>query len=563
MGSLLALQARISRLPWQLYLISAVIAAVLAAVYVRQEHPAYAWDWGSYWRMFRVLGVLSTESIGRFVVVVVSSISSADYNVSGLIPLVPVYSLFGGERTAYVAAICAAYVVPAAMVAAHLALPAGAHENAKRLSILCALLMPVFWNAALRGMIDVLGLIPLGLACHMLWKTRYLTQATRHDAAILGVLLWLPFLIRRWYAISLVALICLSVLAALAILLHERRKADPMQKPLHAMETLACWAIAGRSALICLLVFQLSLVVRILTTDYGEIYSAYQLSFVEQIAVHYRNFGPIILVFMMIGLAVDILQRCWKNLFFLGVAVVTVLMFMQVQSPGVQHFLPVALMIFPTCFSGVYFLWQRLAMPLRFLLPLLLLLNFANSYFPISGGALQMVRSALVGPSYPPLHLQNLDEYRRLINDLLTIDTTSKIAVFASSMELSDSLLVALDPRLEARLLQVSHVDLRDGFNWDVLDADYAVIGRPTPLHLNPEGQRVISVPSEAIAASQSIGASYISTGHHYGLDNGIVAQVYRRFRSIPEDDLSDLRNTFHRLYPQWSQDSPIAQQAD
>ena len=552
-----------ARSVFSIYLPFALFAILLATAYVHVEHPAYAWEWGSYWILFRELGELATQDFGRFIVITLSSISSWDYNASGLMPLMPVYLLLGGDRTTYIAAVCALYVVPAAIVAAHLAVTPDARESTKRLAIGSAVLVPVFWNAALRGMIDVVGLIPLGFASLLLLKTRFLTRANWRNAAEVGVFIWLTFLIRRWYAFSLVALISLSILAAIILLLHERRAAKPGPSMRLEGETLGRWAIVGFTVLLCLALYQRPLVTRILTTHYGEIYSAYQRVPFDQLATYYREFGPVLLSFLAAGLMIDITQRNWRNLFFFTVAGATVVLFMQVQAPGVQHVLPVAFMAFPCCFSGILFAWRKLSAPWGLAVPLVLLLNFGNSYLPPSAGPLQTVRSALGGPTYPPLHLEHYGEYQRLVRDLMALDANARVAVFASSQDLGDSLLVALDFRLNPRLSIVSQVDLRDGFNWDVLTAEYALIGRPTPLHLPPEGQQVVVIPSESIASGTGIGASYVSTGQRYTLDHGIVAELYRRFRPIPETDISELKKTFRRMYPQWPEENervPLAQ---
>ncbi|MEJ1938447.1 hypothetical protein WDZ92_50275, partial [Nostoc sp. NIES-2111] len=235
-----------------------------------------------------------------FLAFTTQSISEEDYNVSGLWPLLPVYWLLGGDRVVYVAAICALYVVPAALVAAYLALQGRSAAGPVWLAVISALLMPVFWNAALRGMIDPIGLIPLGLAASMIWNTRFLTQGSRRAALGLGVLLWLPFLFRRWFAFSLVALIGLSLVAALCTLLLNR-KADGRPLLAQLRDTLGRWSLAGLATILGLVLYQLPLVDRILHTDYSDIYSAYQMSVWDHVTAYSANFGPVVAVFLALG----------------------------------------------------------------------------------------------------------------------------------------------------------------------------------------------------------------------------------------------------------------------
>ena len=103
------------------YLPCAVLAVCFAAIYVRVEQPVYAWDWGMHWGIFRWLGRSLLEDPWKAGREVFETIQGSDYNALGLVPLVPVYLAFGGERLPYIAALCALYVVPAAMMAARLA----------------------------------------------------------------------------------------------------------------------------------------------------------------------------------------------------------------------------------------------------------------------------------------------------------------------------------------------------------------------------------------------------------------------------------------------------------
>lgn len=539
-------------LAW-VYLPCAVLAAGFAAAYVSSEDPVYFWDWGMYWSFYRYLGEVAAESPLEAIGLALKTIAESDYNFSGLLPLMPVYFAFGDGRLPYVAAICAFYVVPAALVTALLAVRGNGMKGPAWLAVFSALLMPVFWNAALRGMIDPIGLVPLGGAALVILNTRFLTSATWKTAAWLGMLLWLPFLLRRWYAYSIVALVALSLLGALIVVWQQRRETGESAKWTQPLGTLGRWMIAGVVTAGALIACQLPLVERILGTDYGYVYSAYSSSRGEQFLSYYANIGPVIGAFAVIGLAVDWRRRNWEPLFLFSVAAIVGIWFgVQHFAPGVQHYLPIAMMMFPACFTGIAFAWQRLGPLARLAVPALLLVNFANAYLPPSAGMLQDWRDALGGPGYPPLRLDQYAEYRRLAQDLLALGEDKRVAVFASSPALSRSLLNAVEHRLGRRFVAVGEVDLRDRFNWDALDADYAVVSSPVQLHLRPSGQQVISIPVAAIRSATGVGKSFSATGQTYRLSNGVVAELYRRNRPIPAEDLAEFKEQFYRIYPAW-----------
>jgi len=209
-------------------------------------------------------------------------------------------------------------------------------------------------------------------------------------------------------------------------------------------------------------------------------------------------------------------------------------------------------MIYPAFYSGVAFLSRILSPRLNLLVLVFLALNFTNNFWPSRLGFVEPLRDYLSTSRYPPLQLENYSEYQRLTQDLVALDNSSRIAVFASSPLLADSLLVEISPALRRRMVLVGHVDLRDRFYWESLMSDYFVVARPIPLHLSPDGQRVITYPAEEILNHFGIGLSLETTGRTYRLGGGIVAEVYKRTRAVPATDIERLAERFYALYPSW-----------
>ncbi len=531
----------------RIYLICALPAVAFSVLYVLNEHPAYLWDWGGYWNAYADYGQTSLESPARWLSRVVQSVRGDDYNPSGVVPLTPVYWIFGGGREFYVAAIIAVYLVPAALIAARLAQTSlGDLSPLRPLAVFAALAFPVFWNAALRGMIDVAGLIPLGLATLLVLRTSFLSRATLKEAIWFGLLLWATFLLRRWYAFAVVALILTSGAAALLVIMKNHR---PVVTELR--RTILRYSVAGIFFLVALIVFQGDLVRKILQTSYSDAYSAYQSDAAWQISQYTGYFGYLALGLAALGLLVDLMQRRMKSLFLFCTAVLTALLFARVQAPSLQHLLPVGLFLFPGFYAGLAFLHDRLG-PARPVLWLLLALNFVSTYLPDRWEVADQARVLFPQIHTPPLYLENYAEYQRLLADLKALDPEKKVAVFASSPILSDSLLAALSPDLNHRIEWISQVDSRDGFRWASLMADYFVVGQPTPLHLNPPDQRVIQFPADEISQGTGIGAAMSALPDSYALAGGVTARIYARVRPLGLQDVSPLAERFFAAYPDW-----------
>jgi len=528
---------------------------VFVTFYVHAEHPAYVWDFSGYWDQYKNTGRHFLEDWRDALQQTQLLIASQDYNPSSILPLLPIYWLFGGDRAAYVAGIAVIYLVPVAFVAARLArADAGPQARLCLLTLFVAFTYPAFWRPTLRGMVDVAGLLPLGLAALILFRTDYLTKASRKTALGFGLLLWSAFLLRRWYAFSLVALVMTALLFLFATALSNRRPLAPVLRA-----AIPNYAVAGVTALVALGCFQPHLLTRILTTNYSDSYSAYQADLTGQLKIYYDHLGLWLLALAATGLVADLRRKRMRSAFGACVAILTMALFSRIQAPGLQHSLPVELFLFPAYVSGLLFLAQRLPAP-RLAAPalgVLASLNFLSTFAPFGWGAGEPARLLFPQARYGPLRLAQYNEYLRLISDLKALEPGATIAVFASSFTMSNSVLATLDPTVARRLEYVAHVDRRDGFDWMTLAADYALIGEPTPLHLKAGSQKIIEFPAQDIAAGVGVGAAFVDTGRRYSLDDGVTAQLYKRLRSVSAGEIGTLANRFYEIYPDWRTEKP------
>ena len=524
------------------------VAFVLA--YVSAEHPAYVWDYNSFWTLYRGLGEAFSQSWIQSLVQLRLSVAVEDYNPSTMVPLLPVYWLLGDERPVFIASVALVYLLPAAFIASLLAqADSNAAPKASRLALFAALFFTPFWAPTLRGYVDIAGLVPLGLAALLLRKTDYLTRAQTHTAIGFGLLLWCAFLFRRWYAFALVALV---LNALFLVLMQTLRQQRPWWK-VYA-EALSNYYVAAASALIGGILFQPIIIMRIFQTSYVDAYSSYQSDLITQLELYYDHLGLWVLMIVTIGLVADLARKRRQSLSYAGVAILTALLFSRIQAPGLHHILPVALFLFPAYVAGLTFLVERRGSPriCAFALCCVMALNFFSSFAPMGWGAFEPVRMAFPRARHAPLHLAQYAEYQRLIADIKGLETSARTVVFASSFTLSDSLLIALDNALAPRIERVSHVDRRDGFSWKALSADYAIIGAPTQLHLKAEGQRVIAFPSQSLSAGTGVGAAFMDTGRTYQLDDDVTAHLYKRTRPVTAAEISELAEKFYLVYPDW-----------
>ena len=525
-------------------------ALVFTSAYVAAEHPIYHGDYLLYYAIYKSFAQTFVESWTHGLLNLKFAISHDYYNPSSIIPLLPIAWFLGDDRVYYVAGIVLIYLTPAAFIAARIAQADATPIQRPGLpTLFAAFLFPVFWMPTLRGMVDIAGLVPLGLATLLLHRTDYLSKAHWKDAVVLGLLLWCAFLFRRWYAFSIVALVMAAVILNVAIATWRR---SPIKGTITAISVK--YGIAAAIALLAAVLVQPLLINRILLTSYTNAYAAFQRDLPSQLQIYYDHLGFCVLAFVTIGLIVAIMQRRTLPLFCACVAVLTAVLFARVQAPDRHHILPIALFLFPAYFAGLAHVMQRLMTPpvAASVMGIVACMNFLSTFVPFGWGVAEPLRTAFPRAYHAPLRLQAFEEYKRLATDLKNLEPDTTIAIFASSGLLAHDMIESIEPALEPRIKTVAAIDNRDGFLWSILGADHAVIGVPTPIGLNPGSQRVIEYPTQSIRAGTGIGAAFMDTGRAYHLDGGVTAHLYKRLRAVTADEISDLANRFYEVYPDW-----------
>jgi len=201
---------------------AALLAALFARIYVGGEDGIYTWDFRGYWDRYEEISSLLSSADVRGILRHLARIVKEDYNVSPVLALQPFSFLFTDSRLGYIVAIAVTYLVPAAFITAYLATLLARGPNVRPMSATCsntylpllalALTFPPFWTPSLRGFPDVVGLIPLGLAATIAVTTDFAAKVAVKRAILFGLLLWACFLLRRWYAYAVVALVASSFL---------------------------------------------------------------------------------------------------------------------------------------------------------------------------------------------------------------------------------------------------------------------------------------------------------------------------------------------------------------
>lgn len=549
------------------------LSVAFSAYYVGQEKYVYYWDWAGYWLKY-------TELVNRTLTKpllalrnVLGSIRSDDYNLFPLVALLPAGLSFGTGRVAYVAAITAFSLVPAAVLLSAVVWRMSARPLSWAGLLLCTVgvvaLHPL-WVPVLRGMPDVAGMVLLGAILWLLFS-RPLHEQPMARIFVMGGLLAMLVLTRRWYMFWAV---CFFPAALLAYGINVHAEHGDKKAYVGLIKRIVVAGIVFASALFLVAT---PLMLRVAGTSYGDIYSAYKFSgslleFVQKAVDH---FGVGILACAAAGMAWLLYRKQSRfNALFLLVHVVLVfVMFSRTQDFGVQHYyllFPIVAAGIAASILGACTLASRfvgLALSLGILAVVFLSSLFA--FFPGARAVAPVFEIAAPQKNYYPMIRNDLAELFRMVGSLDEINrrSSAKIYVLASSDVLNVGIMHVACRKYQTaysfcdNIVWVSDVDKRDKFPSTFMTATHVLVAEPAQYHLRPEDQRVVGELLSFVLDNSRADGLFFRLPDTFELDGGVKAAIYSRNRPFSEQDLENLRRRFTAFYPDWKLDLPADSQ--
>lgn len=538
-----------------LYFASFLLVALISIYYVSNEQNIYFWDSNGYWRFWQQFSEGVSKNPTGSLLTLIHSIRNDDYN---LLP-VAITSLFyivgGGDRVIYIFSIASVYLFPVVLLFSLLLT-----QTTKDISLswkILTLALPMtfvaFWSPTLRGYPDICGLAFIIYAVYFSNKHDFSLKLDIRKAVFFGVVMLAPFLLRRWYAYTVV-----SLYLSLPVLNYYFHK-DDRHSLAKVRKIIAFFLFSGLTSVFVSVIFQWSLLKRIASTDYSFIYSAYQSSVKTSLINVAHDIGYYLIPFFVASIIMSICKKKNKkdyvvifsafNLFF------SFFIFTKTQSPGLQHCLPFALWMLVASMLGLHNLMSKLKgkHSERIITCLVLfacVLIGKASLFDRSNSSFDKY----LPTKYLPMRLDNYDNYLRLSSDIKgMLHDGDRLTVLSSSSVLNDNMLDTLsDNKLSQYIAGASQVDLRDGLNLQSIMSKYFIVADPIQTHLSPSGQQVITIPADEILKNYGIGKAFEKIGSGYALDNGVTAYIYKKVRPLTSEEITTFISRYYVSYPQW-----------
>lgn len=539
---------------------------VLVYSFVINEKYIYFWDYSGYWASWINISEIFTKNPSKAMAILWDSIRYSDYNMLPVMMLIPWNILFGDSRVSYILAIANLFAIPSAILILYFIKKNVIHENNKSLILhlfifMIILLLPQLWIPLLRGEVGVVGIAIIACILIIYFK-KPVEDQDFSSIFIIGALLCLLILMRRWYAYWTVSFF-ISVFVD--VLIMEFLKKNYSIKS----HFKSLWNVIKIGILSSLLFFFISTpyAMKMLVTDYSDIYSAYKSNDTVWLAFRsfYYSFGPVWVFLSVAGIICSIfIPKLRRISLFLCLQFLTIFtLFSRVQNFGPQHYYLLVSMVLIFVTILLYYIYKfnivfLVKGILLFSIFIVILLNFSVVFIPYSVNSNMLIKNISSVEKCYPMIRNDINVIYDIYNTLYSISKldNDRIYVLSSSFIFNDDILKNITlfdrsiPNINDKIFSSNHVDKRDGFPNQFITAKYVLVCSPIQYHLRTSDQRVIGILADQLLNMKLIGRSYRKMDYDFILDSNVHVFVYEKVSPIKQEDLNEIAKIFHSYYP-------------
>ncbi len=546
-------------------LISLFLTIAIVSLYVLSERSFYWWDYSTYSEQVN-------QKFADFLRAPFWAIqqtwwsTNKDYSDYPTLLLIPFRAIFGESRLSYIVSVAIAYLFPLALTLGAIAtqLIPSRSKLVYWSSLIITFLMPAFWAPTLRGYVDAGGALLISSAVLIYLRDRSLTK--RWQVITLGIILGFLPLFRRHF-------LYIGIAFFLALLLQATTEPWTQWKPdvrltkRYIVLRLRQIGWVGLTSLATLIVFGTPFVVRLFTTNFAELYSAYEVPFSQGMQYYGTSYGWIACLLAALGFAIAhkirLMDRAIAAFLIPFYSFAFLIWVFKTKMVGVHyttHFTPLIILGLVTLVWSVErSLSGKQLLIARWVLGVCLGVNALIGFMPASiltntpirltqpGMTIQPIQqgtkiSELFSANYAPLRRSDYSELVKLTQTLQTLTPKQEaIYVGGASGIFNTSLLknadVALHHKKTLNFLPVGDIDTRDNYPIQgLLQADYVVASEPFQYNIRPEDQEIVRVVSDIFRQNWEFSKDFKKLPTQFKLDQSVVVSIYQRVRetSLP-----------------------------
>lgn len=534
-----------------------LICLLISYFFTATENDIYSFDFLAYWQMFSDYSAMLFNDPSLYIRKTLHEVYSQDYNPLASSIIAPAYYLFGGSRFVFISTVSICYLIPVSYLTYLIVRDATKINNAVTYAV-CLFISVSFigyWKPILRGYPDIVSMIPLLYCIYYTQRHSLSLKIDIRRAVLVGILLWLPFVLRRWYAYTIVA-------TYLALPLAELFWSKSRKYKKTVINLFVNFTIAGVVSVVLVIIFQKDVAIRAITTDYSSVYSAYGLPVLESMHKTIAHIGYFLFVSCLLCFVISYftIKESRKVIFTISfILVLSYILFVRTQSPGHQHEIPfVTWMLIPLLMVMTSLLNKIKNSELK---AQSVVASILVSVLITSASIYRSTFSDWFGRTLFPekvyqLKLDNYENYLTMvgyIKDLVLSGNVQYVSVISSGGVLNQSMLKYMAKgSLDNRIKLTPQVDLRDGLPIDSLLSEYLVVVTPVDTHL-PQGQEVIKITANEILSGKGLGSHYEEL-KRFHLANNAYGIIYKKSSPFTVSEVKNFITEFSQYYPDWEE---------
>ena len=517
-----------------------------------QENFIYYWDYGSYW--YKTLDFSNTLFDDPTVALsqLYSSINSEEYNFLLCVLIALPLKIAGSSYFAFIIINIIMFYIPWAFMISYVFYITVEYYSIKHINIVWIFFISLLWGVALipvlDGYIDIATMLPL-CAAYLLVIDRSWGKIEWAKDFLLGCCILTIILFRRYFAYSVIggAVFAISYWLTEGINNNDGDKFDLLKK--RAIDMTVSISVVG----IVLLIFFKDFLIMSIFNNYSVAYSAYKST--DYLGEWFRLvkwYGLFNISLAMAGL----LTSYYKTRRYLIISLVlnllvTCSLFFFVQDMGEQHYYTNIFILLFLILMGI----NNLAYSNRCkkIIPIVLIcvgINFL-SFLGIENYGSFLWQT----PKYEAKSRNDIDVLKELETYLGVLNEQGYSGVYClgSSGIINNDILYKLNApnfSIPYICMNVSQVDLRDGFNTNFFDANVILACDPPQYHLS-NGQDLLLKLNEIFLEGNIFSENY-QLKETFCLDNNVNVMVYVKVRPLNHEDIEYVRNICHELYPDY-----------
>lgn len=534
------------------------------------EHALYPWDFIGFWQIgdelmhrphHRILGAIVT--FGRSF--------QGIYNDLLALPSACMMLLWGPSRFCYILSNVVFLVIPVAFVSlwlfSGLARVTWVQTVSLMLAFVSLLAVPLPWVVTISGMTDVGGLIMAAITSDLLIRTGIRSKSPVRWLTI-GAAMAMIALSKRWYIYLVIG--WLAVLAVESAIHWVKTSLLSRSIALSSIIESAYGPFLCACGLLAVYMLSFPLPLQFLTTNYSDLYEAYQegASFIQALKI---NLGLIIGAYGLAQVALSFLcfltalffsRTRRPSLYIYVPGLLALLGFSRVQTMGDHHLLLLYIaVVIPPLFLAQYLFSSGIprgkasGLTLLIAAGLISCLNF-QSVFAISPPfGSSPVQSLFSTERVQPVQRHDLVEVEALMRFIEERSggpskqpPVKDVYLLSSSLFFNSSILSTagfqLNKPLPAsdRICQTHDVDRRDGFPDELVSARLVLVADPIQTHLEKE-QKVLTVPARMFLQGRGFARAFARDTQIFHLDRNVRVYIFERVRPSSPEEIQQLHD--------------------